>query len=67
MIKVEAKTVKSFSTEKFDVALLELPNGRYVVAYQTLLSDGPIIGEPVADYHNASFLYDIKIKELEGH
>lgn len=62
-----AKVIKSIATNKFEVALCELPNGQYVVAYETTLSEGPVMGEPVSDYNTANFLYDIKLKELEGH
>lgn len=62
-----SKLIKSITTNKFEIMLCELPNGQYVVCYETTLSEGLIFGEPVSDYNNASFMYDIKLKELEGH
>ena len=62
-----AKVVKAHATNKFEVALCELPSGQYVVAYQTLATEDTIFGEPVQDYKTADVLFEMKLSELEGH
>jgi hypothetical protein len=63
----KTKTLKTIQTNKFELGLFELPSGQYVVAYTTMLTEEPIFGEPMTDLNTASFMYDLKLAELEGH
>lgn len=60
-----AKRIKSIQGAHFELVLLELPSGQYMIGTeqhgQTHLS------ESISDYNTASFLFDLRLKELEGH
>ncbi len=64
------KTVKSISTYRFAVRLVETESGEYRIEYMNkfdaLSVDGPTISEPIRDLNNAIHLYDLKVAELEG-
>lgn len=62
-----SKAVKAVSTNKFAVALMERPNGRYYVhslrTGQTRLKET----DDILDYNLASKVFDMVICEMEGH
>lgn len=60
-------TVKSVETDRYVVALVEGSSGLYYVVYNTMDLDEPVITEGMKDYTNASFVFDQKLLELEGH
>lgn len=63
---MNSKTIKLISTKKYELGLFELPNGQYVVMYE--LNDGKVtISENIQQYSAASYLFDIKLEELEKH
>lgn len=58
------KTIKSISTERFELCVVEMSNGQYVVAYET--NNEVKTSEGLNDYDIASVLFDMKLIELEG-
>lgn len=60
----ENKTVKSFITKKFEVSLVQDYNGRYKITYKTGKTSNE--SEWITDFGTASFMFDLKIKDLEG-
>lgn len=63
----KAKQIKSFAGPKFEIGMYELPNGEYIVAYITVVSERPNVSENIKDYKTAAFMFDLKLRELEGH
>lgn len=65
-----AKVVKSYSTGKFEIALFELDTGEYVIGHLTKFEadegGNPHLSEKLTDFRTAAFLFDLKLKELEG-
>lgn len=62
---MEATTVKFIGTTKFEIGLFQLANGSYVVSYEVAGKQHK--GEPIVDFNTASFMFDTKLQELEGH
>jgi hypothetical protein len=62
------KTIKQISTSKYEIAIIELPDGRYCVFYGR--PEDPLdkytASEEFRDYNIASYMFDIKLQELEG-
>lgn len=63
----KAKVIKSITAPKFEIALYELGNGEYIVAYITVILEKPQVSENIRDYKTAAFMFDLKLRELEGH
>lgn len=58
-------TVKSFICGRFEITLLQDRHGRYRIKYTR--DDNEYASEYITDYLTASFMFDEKLKELEGH
>lgn len=56
-------TIKLISTHRYEIGLYEI-EGQYIVAYSS--SENAVVGEPIADFNIASYLFEMKRKELEG-
>lgn len=63
------KTIKQISTKNYEIAIVELPDGRYCVFYGHPEDDFEkyTSSEPMYDYKLASYMFDLKLRELEGH
>jgi hypothetical protein len=57
------KTIKKIETNRYDLALLEADDG-YTVCYTTKVEK--VKSENIIDYSTASYLFDLKLQELEG-
>jgi hypothetical protein len=60
------KVIKALNTSKYSIELVETPSHMYVVQYEAKRYGERQYSEPVNDYNTASFLFDLKIEELEG-
>lgn len=60
------KTIKAISTKRYEVELKETAAGNYVILHYDTLTDTKHFSELVNDYKAASFLFDVKVEELEG-
>ncbi len=58
------RIIKGFSTQKFEVELLQDIDGRYYIRYMT--HNNEKFSEFITDFGTASYLFDLKIQELEG-
>jgi hypothetical protein len=65
--KRENKIVKAFETDRFEVALVEMPSGMYKVLSIKNGQQEPDVSESIQDYITASMLFDMRIRDLEGH
>lgn len=59
------KVIKKISMSKFDLQIVELPSGQYQIISETQTEKQT--SEKLSDYGIASFLFDMKLRELEGH
>lgn len=57
--------IKGYCTKMFEVELIQDRYGRYCVRYKTPIKDEQ--SEWMTDYSLASYLFDLKIRDLEGH
>lgn len=57
--------IKTFATRNFELALVESKSGMYYVVYE--ISGEVVQSEAINDYKTASFLFDSKLSELQGH
>jgi hypothetical protein len=57
--------VKAVETHYFKVELIMDRYGRYVVSYRK--GDVDQQSEWITDYATASYIFDLKLQELEGH
>ncbi len=60
------KLIKAISTSKYTVELIETPSSQYIVQFEAKRYGERQYSEPVTDYKTASFLFDLKVDELEG-
>ena len=60
------RVVKGLTTSKFEVELLQDPDGRYYVRYRHLYDREDQFSEYVTDFSTASYMFDLKIQEMEG-
>lgn len=58
-------TVKSILTPYFELSMVQDNNGRYCVIYT--INQKSVQSEWITDYNTASYIFDIKMQELEGH
>lgn len=59
------KTIKAIHTKRYEVELVQLDNA-YYIAHNTSVLNEPKFSENITDYNTASFLFDLKVEELEG-
>lgn len=60
----ESNIIKSICTNRFEISLYELPNGKYCVGYYSLDKE-PVIGNPV-DLSIALYVFEKKLEQLRG-
>lgn len=60
------KLIKALTTSRYKVELIETDNAQYIVQYEAKRYGERQYSEPVNDYNTASFLFDLKVDELEG-
>lgn len=67
-IDSNCKVVKRIVTKRYEIALIELPNGYYriVCTPDNMSEDETVTSEALADYLTASYLFDMKLRDLEG-
>jgi hypothetical protein len=61
---MNAKVIKMIGTKNFVLSLYESASGRYYIEYE--VGEKVTMSEPMADFKNATFLFDLKLQELEG-
>jgi hypothetical protein len=59
------KTIKAYNTKRFKVELYETTGNSYIIKYENTYSEAQY-SEVLNDYNMASYLFDLKIDELEG-
>lgn len=58
------KTIKSVHTKRFKLDLIELPSGFFKILID---KDGnQVYSETINDMNTVMFMYDMKLRELEG-
>jgi len=68
----EYKVIKAVQTPRFEVALIELTGGYYRVLSTKLLPNvadedqKPDVSETIVDYLTASYMFDLRVQDLEG-
>lgn len=60
------KTVKSIHTKRYSVELVKV-NELYYIRYEKSVIHGEKLSEAIKDYSLASYLFDLKLNEFEGH
>lgn len=61
---MNAKVIKMIGTKNFVLSLYESVSGRYYIEYEH--KEKVTMSEPMDDFNNASYLFDLKLQELEG-
>ncbi len=59
------KTIKLMATKHYEVILVELPSGSYRVGCE--VHGQTTFSETIKDFNTASYIFDLKLRELEGH
>lgn len=59
-----SKTLKLVGTKNFTVELVELDSGMYCVRHE--VDEKMHFSEKITDYNIASYMFDLKLQELEG-
>jgi len=57
--------VKEICTNRFEVTLTQI-NDKYMIEFVNTRTDARDSSELIADYHMASYLFDLKVDELTG-
>ena len=60
------KTVKMIGTRLFEVVLIQQDSGIYIIQYHRKSDSGFDYSEDIQDFKTASFLFDLKVQEMEG-
>lgn len=60
------KLLKAINTSKFKIELVETEDNKFIVQYESNRFGERKQSEPVNDYNTASFIFDLKVEELEG-
>ena len=61
-----SKTIKSIGTNRFEIELVEVDSGKYCIKTHIYNEEKVDFSELINDYNNAAYLFDIKVRELEG-
>ena len=61
------KVVKAIETKRFEVVMIELNNGAYRILSAPNADGNTDMSEAVLDFGTASLLFDMKVREFEGH
>lgn len=56
--------IKEVLTKKYQILLSKTPGGNYYISYHSPY-EFDAISEAITDYETASFLFDVKLQELE--
>lgn len=67
MDQLNDKTIKSYFGKRFSVELMETPSGLFIIRYDKADYMTPQYSEAIKDYNTASYLFELKLDELEGH
>lgn len=65
MVVNKETRIKSIITKRFEVELFQYDDGAYCIRYK--ISDEDKYSERITDYGTASFMFDLKVADLEGH
>lgn len=57
-------TIKLISASNFEIMLIEMPTGKYKIAYE--FEGRPYISENIADYSIANLMFEGKLVELKN-
>lgn len=61
----QERLIKAVNTPQFEIEMYQDGYGRYRIRYKYL---GKVsYSEYITDFGTASFMFDVKLKELEGH
>ena len=60
------KVIKYVGTLRFDLGLIQYDDGMYAVEYQNGPAAGVEVSEKINQFDTASYLFDLKLRELEG-
>lgn len=63
---VAFKVVKAIETKRFEVLMVEMPNGAYRILSGPNSQGGTDASEPINDFFTASYLFDMKVRDFEG-
>lgn len=63
---LNSKTIKAYYMQRFEVELLQYDDGAYCIRYRVNDNDDEF-SERITDYHSAAYMFDIKVRDLEGH
>lgn len=58
--------IKSINTNRYNIELFQTNNDKYIIKYENNKFHGVNYSELINDYKIASYLFDLKIEELEG-
>ena len=59
------KRIKAVITERYEVALYETDKG-FEILYDSV-ETGLKVSESIKDYYTVDMMFDMKVRELEGH
>jgi hypothetical protein len=65
MKATENKLIKAFENPRYRVELHEV-NHKYIIAYESSKYHAINYSEAISDYNMASYLFELKLTELEG-
>jgi hypothetical protein len=60
------ETIKSITTKRFEIKLVQSKSGLYYVAYNAKGLEKPVTSESIKDLQIAMLCFEIKLQELEG-
>lgn len=63
---MNGKTIKSIDTFRYKVDLIETINDTYIIKHESKVYGLPSKSEEIHNFKTASFLFDVKVDELEG-
>ena len=61
-----SQKIKSVTTPRFEIILIQLSSGQYCVGYERPSDEKPTLSEPITDLGMAMHMFEIKLRELEG-
>lgn len=61
------ETIKSVSTSFFEIKLVQGRSGIYYVAYGTKEDAEPTVTEGMQDLNTAMSVFDVILREMQGH
>ncbi len=63
---LHAKVIKCIGTKRFEVELFQLESGFYCIKHDNKKEGKVAFSETINDFKTASFMFDLKVQELEG-